>query len=549
MAAEGAVSSATSERDSVPESPAYESAEALDFDKDAQGMQLQRDHASEHAQYEDLSDKVSHAGDFEEHDPPSITPDDSKSARQDHEISSDLEKTVTASSKVSVHSVFSPARKKFIVTMAACAAFFSPLSAAIFFPALNPLAHDLHVSSGLINLSLTTYMIFQGLAPTFMGDLADTAGRRPAYLIGFAIYIGACIGLALQTNYAALLVLRCIQSSGSSSTIALASGVASDVATAAERGTYMGWVNGGALVGPGFLTILAGAFVVPLILFYPETCRKVVGNGSIPPPLWNRDLISIIKDRRQRNKLPSLQRTESYHSAKSARAAMTAKRKIGFPNPLNTLKLLLYKDVAMLLLYNCLVYTAFYDVNASIPYLFGQIYGFDELKIGLCYIPYGVGCFLAPMINGRIMDVMFRRVAKQVGMPVVKGRSNNLRHFPLERTRIPLAFTLVLIGNTTLLAYGWGLEANMPLAASLVLLFVMGYTMTGSFNCCSVMLVDYYPNNPAAATACNNLCRCLLGAGGTAAGIIYLTTPILWVLLKWGPKWREERMQRLDAQK
>ncbi|KAL9057248.1 MAG: hypothetical protein Q9162_002452 [Coniocarpon cinnabarinum] len=504
MAAEGAVSSATSERDSVPKSPAYESAEALDFDKDAQGMQLQRDHASEHAQNEDLSDKVSHAGDFEEHDPPSITPDDNESARQDHEISSDLEKTGTASSKVSVHSVFSPARKKFIVTMAACAAFFSPLSAAIFFPALNPLAHDLHVSSGLINLSLTTYMIFQGLVPTFMGDLADTAGRRPAYLIGFAIW---------------------------------------------------------------FLTILAGAFVVPLILFYPETCRKVVGNGSIPPPLWNRDLIGIIKDRRQRNKLPPLQRTESYHSAKSARAAMTAKRKIGFPNPLNTLKLLLYKDVAMLLLYNCLVYTAFYDVNASIPYLFGQIYGFDELKIGLCYIPYGVGCFLAPMINGRIMDVMFRRVAKQVGMPVVKGRSNNLRHFPLERTRIPLAFTLVLIGNTTLLAYGWGLEANMPLAASLVLLFVMGYTMTGSFNCCSVMLVDYYPNNPAAATACNNLCRCLLGAGGTAviipmiesmgrgpcftfiAGIIYLTTPILWVLMKWGPKWREERMQRLDAQK
>ena len=47
-------------------------------------------------------------------------------------------------------------------------AFFSPLSANIYFPALNPLATELDVSQGLINLTLTSYMIFQGLAPTFM---------------------------------------------------------------------------------------------------------------------------------------------------------------------------------------------------------------------------------------------------------------------------------------------------------------------------------------------------------------------------------------------
>ena len=120
----------------------------------------------------------------------------------------DMEKAESLSSKPPIHSAFSPAKKRFLIAMAACAGFFSPLSASIYFPALNPLSADLHVSSGLINLSLTTYMIFQGLAPTFMGDLADTAGRRPAYIIGFTVYIAACIGLALQKNYAALLVLR-----------------------------------------------------------------------------------------------------------------------------------------------------------------------------------------------------------------------------------------------------------------------------------------------------------------------------------------------------
>ena len=89
------------------------------------------------------------------------------------------------------YSVFSDRQRKFIVMVVACAGFFSPLSANIYFPALNSLSRDLKVSSELINLTLTSYMIFQGLAPTVFGDLADMIGRRPVYIVGFVIYIGS----------------------------------------------------------------------------------------------------------------------------------------------------------------------------------------------------------------------------------------------------------------------------------------------------------------------------------------------------------------------
>lgn len=145
-------------------------------------------------------------------------------------------------------SVFSKVQKRYIVFMVALAGFFSPLTANIYFPALNTLAADFHVSSATINLTLTTYMIFQGLAPTFFGDLADMAGRRPAYLIGFTLYIGACVGIACCQNYASLLVLRCLQSSGSSGTIALASGVVADISVSSERGAWMGWAMAGPMV-------------------------------------------------------------------------------------------------------------------------------------------------------------------------------------------------------------------------------------------------------------------------------------------------------------
>lgn len=180
----------------------------------------------------------------------------------EHNQNDDLEsqpetpETNTINSAEPPYSIFSKRKRVFIIIMATICASVSPLSGNIYFPALNVLSAELHVSSSLINISLTTYMVFQGLAPAFMGDLADSAGRRPAFVIGFIIYIGACIGLALQTSFAALLVLRCLQSTGSSSTVALASGIAADVSTAAERGTNMGWVNAGALLGPAIGPIL-----------------------------------------------------------------------------------------------------------------------------------------------------------------------------------------------------------------------------------------------------------------------------------------------------
>lgn len=56
-------------------------------------------------------------------------------------------------------SVFTLNQKRFIVFMVSAASFFSPLSANIYFPALNSLAKAEHVSDSLINLTLTSYMV------------------------------------------------------------------------------------------------------------------------------------------------------------------------------------------------------------------------------------------------------------------------------------------------------------------------------------------------------------------------------------------------------
>lgn len=136
--------------------------------------------------------------------------------------------------------IFTEWQKRWISFTASYAAMFSTLSSYIYMPALVPMARDLNVSVSLINLTVTSYLVVAGIAPAFMGDIADRSGRRPVYILMFTLLVGSNIGLALQNSYAALFVLRMVQSSGSSGTYGAAYGVVSDIATPGERGSFVG---------------------------------------------------------------------------------------------------------------------------------------------------------------------------------------------------------------------------------------------------------------------------------------------------------------------
>jgi MFS family permease len=140
----------------------------------------------------------------------------------------------------------------------------SGFASNIYFPALPTIAHDLHVSIELVNLSVTAYLIFQGLAPNIWGPISDVKGRRIAYVGTFLVFLGSCIGLALTPNYAALIVLRCLQSTGSASTIAIGSGVIGDITTREDRGGYMAVFQAGLLAPVAIGPIIGGGLAAAL---------------------------------------------------------------------------------------------------------------------------------------------------------------------------------------------------------------------------------------------------------------------------------------------
>jgi len=148
-----------------------------------------------------------------------------------------------AEQAVEKYSVFTNPEKWCIVAVVAYAAWFSTLSSFIYYPALSSLAQTFHVSIGEINLTVTTYMAVATVAPTLVGDAADVLGRRLVYLLALGLYVAVNVAIALAKSYQALMGLRALQALAISGTFSVAYGVITDLASPAERGSFVSAVS------------------------------------------------------------------------------------------------------------------------------------------------------------------------------------------------------------------------------------------------------------------------------------------------------------------
>ena len=159
--------------------------------------------------------------------------------------------------------------------------------------------------------------------------------------------------------------------------MALSNGVVADLVTSEERGTYIGFSQLGSILGPAigpimgglisqfagwpwifwFLTIFSSSFFLGMALFFLETCRKVVGDGSIPPPKLNKSLTSFWRGRK---------REKAWIPIDTAQQEACAKEYwVRFPNPLSTLVIVADKEAGLLLFCNGFVVACLVAVRSD----------------------------------------------------------------------------------------------------------------------------------------------------------------------------------------
>ena len=444
-------------------------------------------------------------------------------------------------------------QRRLLVCLLGYLALASSLTANIYFPLTKLLSDKYDVSLQAINLTITVYMVFQGISPSFWSPFSDSFGRRPVYLATFLVYTGASMGLSiLDRNYPALVTLRALQSVGGSAVLSLAYAVVADVTVHSERGAFLAPMMVAANIGPCIGPILGGGAILAsgdprwcfraLLIFggsgvlligwtMPETARTIVGNGALPARgLWRPWWITVA---RTFNHLLAFSfSAKPPISTKSQDTPLDCKSQSGsgidvnrdkprkgkavLPNPLPSFRLVFHADTSLILWLAASPYALWFAIQASITPIFGGRYHFNPLEVGLCFLAGGFGVIMGGLIASRLMDLNYKKVAHATGFTVNRVMGDNMDDFPIEQARSYYSVRILSISMLVVIGYGWVVEQHLHPSVPLVFQAYIGCKCTVLLQVYSALIVDIFPGCTGKAAASNNITRCTLAAGMVA---------------------------------
>jgi predicted MFS family arabinose efflux permease len=157
-----------------------------------------------------------------------------------------------------------------------------------------------------------------------------------------------------------------------------------------------------------FLTIVIGATGLVVLLFFPETQRNIVGNGSLKARgLLYQSLFPQFQPRGRR---------AEYAPTQNEGAGRMRRRR--WPNPLASLSVLAEKGSLVAILLYGITYAVKMSLHTSLGSQAVQIYRLDSLAAGLIYLPNGVSGGIGSWVTGS-----FCPMAKHPSAPIYVAES------------------------------------------------------------------------------------------------------------------------------
>ncbi|KAI9022389.1 major facilitator superfamily domain-containing protein [Hyaloraphidium curvatum] len=366
---------------------------------------------------------------------------------------------------------FSAATRTLILVLATFSSLMGPFAATMYAPALPQIEEELGTTAALVNLTLTLGALVTGVAPMMWAPFSDLYGRRPVLILSTILNIAANVATFWVPNVGWLLAMRLFATAGSSAGISVGSGCVADVYPPVQRGRALGILFLGAIIGPIvsppiggliastlgwrwiFLVVafIGAAFLVPVVLFLPETLPSVTAPRT---------------ERKRR------------------------------PNPFSTLPFLRYPFVLAVVCDGVASIIAAFSIPATLPRIYATKYGLSPAGNGLVLMSTGVGSILGSLVGGQLTDRGFKWFKALRGLPVAEDR---LRSSYLGLLAVP----------SGLLIYGMCTQFSPSIAGGVVGLAVQGFgsmlvsTSTNSY------LLDIFSLQAASIIALLNFIRYL----------------------------------------
>ncbi len=128
----------------------------------------------------------------------------------------------------------------------------------IYSPALPSISEALSVSHGLVETTLTIYLIGFALGILFWGPLSDKWGRRPIMIIGFLFYCLGSLGCCLAPSFWTLIMARFLQAFGGSVGSVLSQTISRDAFEGRERSQVFATVGIALSLSPVLGPVIGG---------------------------------------------------------------------------------------------------------------------------------------------------------------------------------------------------------------------------------------------------------------------------------------------------
>jgi DHA1 family bicyclomycin/chloramphenicol resistance-like MFS transporter len=133
-----------------------------------------------------------------------------------------------------------------------------PLALNIFMPSMPGLQTTFGVSYGIVQLTLTLYLIGMAVCQLFYGPMSDRLGRRPLLLFGLSLFVVASLLAAAAPNIETLIAARLLQAIGGAAGIVLARAMVRDVYDREKSASVIAYVTMAFVVAPMVAPAIGG---------------------------------------------------------------------------------------------------------------------------------------------------------------------------------------------------------------------------------------------------------------------------------------------------
>ncbi|KAK4055540.1 hypothetical protein OIV83_000086 [Microbotryomycetes sp. JL201] len=385
-----------------------------------------------------------------------------------------------------------------------------PLSSTMIAPAANQVAKALDITAAFEEQMITSiFVLAYACGPLLLGPSSELFGRAIVLQISNVVYIIFNLVCAFATTKSQYFAFRFLAGFGGSAPLSIGAGVLGDLWRPEERGTAASLYSLGPLIGPAIGPCIGGwvAERVPKDgykwIFISSSAFgagvQIVGFFALKemyaPVLLQRRANA---KRKELGLPPHSDQVQTVHETKGKKT-LASVISVGLLRPF-----LLFgteRIINVLALYVSVIYGMIYLVNTTTTSIFVDIYGQSVGIAGTQFVSQGIGLVVAAQINGRLLDVVYRKL---------KERNNGVGK---PEFRLPMLIPASIILPLGIFLYGWAAQERWHWIGVDFGMALLSFGLIGVFQSTNLYLVDTFGIYAASALAATTFFRSIAGFG------------------------------------